>query len=80
MIQNNLENYELSEEMFENSIRLNKDIESKLNEAESSAELGNLLQKNNRTMEAKSYLTAASNFFNGLKQERLIVGLVEQSI
>jgi hypothetical protein len=59
---------------------VNKDIESKLNEAESSAELGNLLQKNNRIIEAKPYLTAASNFFNGLKQEKLTAGLVEQSI
>ncbi len=31
MIQNNMDNFELSEELFENSIRLNKDIESELN-------------------------------------------------
>jgi tetratricopeptide (TPR) repeat protein len=80
MVQSNLENYELSEEMFENSIRLNKDIESKLNEAESSDQLGKLLLKNNRTEEAKPYLSVAANFFDNLKNEKIIAGLVEQSI
>jgi len=52
MIQNNMDNFKLSEEFFENSIRLNKDFESKLNEEESSAELGKLLQKTDREQEA----------------------------
>ncbi len=47
MIQNNMDNFELSEELFENSIRLNKDIESESNEAESSREMEKLLKKNN---------------------------------
>ena len=54
MIQNNMENFQLSEEFFENSIRLNKDFESKSNEAESSAELNKLLQKTDGKEEAKS--------------------------
>lgn len=80
MIQGNLNNFELSEELFENSIRLNKDIESKLNEAESSLELGELLQKNNRVDEAKHHLTVAADFFNNLKHEKITAGLVALSI
>ena len=80
MIHNDMNNFELSEELFENSIRLNKDIESKLNEAESSDQLGKLLQKSNRIEEAKPYLSVAANFFNNLKHEKILAGLVEQSI
>ena len=80
MIQNDLNNFELSEEMFENSIRLNKDIESKLNEAESSIQMGELLKKRNRLGEAQSYLETAQIFFNGLKSEKKTAGLVELSI
>ncbi len=80
MIHNDLSNFELSEELFENSIRLNKDIESKMNEAESSEQLGELLQKTKRTEEAKHYLSAAANFFNNLNKEKITAGLVEISI
>lgn len=80
MIQNDMNNFELSEELFENSIRLNKDIESKLNEAESCAQLGELLEKSDRIKDAKSYIAVAENFFNGLKHEKITIGLVEQSI
>ena len=40
IIQSNLNNFELSEEFFENSVRLNDDFESKYSKAESSQELG----------------------------------------
>ncbi len=52
MIQNDMDNFELSEELFENSIRLNRDIENELNEAESSNEMGKLLEKNKKKEEA----------------------------
>ena len=80
IVQNDMNNFELSEELFENSIRLNKDIENKLNEAESSVQLAELLQKNNRNEEAKTYLNSATNFFNKLNNEKLKAGLVEQNI
>ena len=48
MIQNNLNNFQLSEELFENSIRLNKDMENKSNEAETSVEMSKLLEKKDR--------------------------------
>jgi len=69
MIQNDLENFELSEELFENSIRLNKDIENRLNEAESSAEMGKLLQKNERE-EAKTYIDAAEDYFKETMEQK----------
>jgi tetratricopeptide (TPR) repeat protein len=80
MIQNDLENFELSEEMFENSIRLNKDFESKLNEAESSAELGKLLEKTERESDAKPYLELANSFFKSFDGKKIAAGLIEQSI
>lgn len=80
MIQSDLNNFELSEELFENSIRLNKDIDNNLNEAESSLQLGELLQKNNRIEEAKPYMTVAQKFFKRFESEKKIAGLVEQSI
>ena len=80
IIQNNLENFDLSDEMFENSIRLNKDLESKLNEAESSVELGSLLEKTKREDEAKLYLDYANKFFKNLNGRKLTAGLVQQSI
>ena len=80
MVQNDMNNFELSEELFENSIRLNKDIESRLNEAESSVQLGELLQKNNRNEEAKPYLTSATDFFNKIRNEKIKPGLVDQGI
>jgi hypothetical protein len=48
MIQRDMDNFQLSEELFENSVRLNKDIESKLNEGESAAELKKLQEKTHR--------------------------------
>jgi tetratricopeptide (TPR) repeat protein len=80
MIHNDMNNFELSEELFENSIRLNKDIESKLNEAESSVQLGELLKKNNRMEEATPYLSVAANFFNKLNHANITAGLVEHFI
>ena len=64
MIQNDMDNFELSEELFENSLRLNKDVENELNEAESSNEMGKLLEKTDRKDEAQNYVDAADNFFN----------------
>ena len=80
MIQNNLENFELSEEMFENSIRLNKDFENRLNEAESSVELGKLLEKTERREEANMYLESAHNYFKKINRQKFTAGLVQQSI
>ena len=80
IVQKNMKNFELSEELFENSIRLNKDIENKLNEAESSIQLGKLLEKSDRIEEARPYLETATNFFNKLNHEKIKAGLVEQSI
>jgi tetratricopeptide (TPR) repeat protein len=77
MIQTEMDNYQLSEEFFENSLRLNKDLENKLNAAESSAELGNLLQKNEREEEAKPYLDSAVSYFKHINEEDIIDNLVK---
>ncbi len=79
MIHNEMDNFQLSEEFFENSIRLNKDLESKLNEAESSAELGKLLQKNDRENEAKPYLDSAVSYYEEIKADDILNELVEKS-
>ncbi len=69
MIQNDLENFQLSEELFENSIRLNKDMENKCNEAETSAEIGKLLKKNERDKEAEKYISSSDNYFKELRND-----------
>ena len=79
MIHNEMDNFQLSEEFFENSIRLNKDLENNLNVAESSAELGKLLQKNNRDEEAKLYLDSAVSYYEEIKADDIIDDLVEKS-
>jgi tetratricopeptide (TPR) repeat protein len=78
MIQTEMDNFQLSEEFFENSIRLNKDLENKLNAAESSAELGKLLQKNEREEEAKPYLDSAVNYYEEIKADDIVDDLVEK--
>jgi tetratricopeptide (TPR) repeat protein len=80
MIQSDLENFELSEELFENSIRLNKDMDNKLNEAESSAELGKLLDENERQEDAKHFKDSANNYFNKINCEKITAGLIEKPI
>ena len=80
IVQTEMDNFQLSEEFFENSLRLNKDLESKLNAAESSAELGKLLQKNQREEEAKPYLDSAVSFYKEIKEEDIAASLVEKSI
>jgi len=80
MIQNEMDNFELSEEFFENSLRLNKDLENKLNAAESAIELGNLLQKNKREEEAKPHLDSAVSYYKKIKDEDTIDNLLEKSI
>ncbi len=78
MIQSDMENFQLSEELFENSIRLNKDMENKLNEAESSAELGKLLDETERSEDAKQFLDSANHYFSKLNGENITAGLVEE--
>jgi tetratricopeptide (TPR) repeat protein len=67
MIFNNLQNFELSEEFFENSLRLNKDFENQLNEAEVSIELAKTLQLKNRQEKAEAYVNSANNYFKKVK-------------
>lgn len=70
IIQSNLNNFDLSEEFFENSIRLNDDFDSKLNRAESSNELANLLVEENKKDEAKTHFKTAEEYFNTLKKSK----------
>ena len=63
-------NFELAEEFFESSIRLNDDFESQYNRAESSQELGNLLTEENRKEEAKNHLKSADKVFKSIKKNK----------
>ncbi|MFZ0454400.1 MAG: tetratricopeptide repeat protein [Ignavibacteriaceae bacterium] len=69
MIQNDLENFQISEELFENSIRLNKDMENKCNEAETFTEIGKLLKKSDRNEEAEKYISSADDYFNSIHKD-----------
>ncbi len=77
MIQNNLGNFELSEEMFENSIRLNEDFENKFNKAESYAELSDLYHKTNKVNEAKTLKDSAIGYYDLIKAKSYIDDLLE---
>lgn len=70
IIQSNLNNFDLSEEFFENSIRLNDDFESKYNKAESSEELGNLLNKGDRKDEAEVHFKSAEEILKITKKKK----------
>lgn len=70
IIQSNLNNFELSEEFFENSVRLNDDFESKYSKAESSQELGNLLNQEDRKDEAETHLKSADQVFKDIKKNK----------
>lgn len=79
MIQTEMDDFQLSEEFFENSLRLNKELENKLNEAESSVELGKLLKKNNREEDAKPYIDSAVSYYKEIKADDIVADLVEKS-
>ncbi len=63
MIQSELENYELSEELFENSIRLNDDLESNFNKAETCDELSQLYDKLNQKLKSHILKQSANSYF-----------------
>lgn len=77
MIQGNLENFELSAEMLENSLRLNEDFENKMNLAESSIELSNVYFKTERKDEAENLRNSAIGYYNLIKAKSYIDGLLE---
>ena len=79
MIQTEMDDFQLSEEFFENSLRLNKELENKLNEAESSVELGKLLKKNNREEDAKPHIDSAVSYYKEIKADDIVADLVEKS-
>lgn len=63
MIQNDLENFELSEELFENSVRLNEDFGSNLNKAESFTEMSDLYKKTDQHDKAQNLKQTATQYF-----------------
>ena len=69
IVQSNLNNFDLSEEFFESSIRINDDFESIYNKAESSKELGNLLTQENRKDEADVHLKSAEQELKKFKKK-----------
>lgn len=77
MIQNNLENFELSAEMLENSLRLNEDFENKFNYSESSVELSKTYQKANRSFEAEELRKSAIGYYDLIKAKSYIDELLE---
>jgi len=70
IIQSDLNNFDLSEEYFESSIRLNEDFDSQYNKAESSQELGKLLKNEDRKGEAENHLKSAEKIFKSIKKNK----------
>lgn len=67
MIQNDLENFELSEELFENSVRLNDDLGSNLNKAESINELSSLYEKADQQEKSEDLKRVANQYFQKIQ-------------
>ena len=63
MIQSDLANFELSEEMFENSLRLNEDFQNDLNKAEGNSELSSLYEKTDQQVKAELVKKSANQYF-----------------
>jgi tetratricopeptide (TPR) repeat protein len=76
MIQGNLENFELSAEMLENSLRLNEDFENKMNFAESSFELSKIYSKTKRNNEAEELKKSAVGYYDLVKAKSYIDELI----
>ncbi len=72
LIQKNLGNLDFAEELFENSIRLNKDKMNKVNEAEASEELAEVYKETNRTEDAKTHIKKALQYYKKIKADNLL--------
>ncbi len=75
LIQKNLGNLDFAEELFENSIRLNKDKMNKINEAETSEELAEIYKETDRTENAKAHIKKALKYYKKIKAENLAENL-----
>jgi len=75
LIQKNQGNLEFSEELFENSIRLNKDKKNKINQAETEIELAEIFKKLNRTEDAKTHIQKAIKYYRKIKAEKIVIRL-----
>lgn len=72
IIQSDLENFELSEEMFENSLRLNEDLENQFNSAETKIELSKTYKKFGKNDESNKLLSSANSYYNLIKAKAYI--------
>ncbi len=72
LIQKNLGNIEFAEELFENSIRLNKDKMNKINEAEATEELAEIYKETNRAEEAKTHIKEALKYYKKIKANKKV--------
>lgn len=59
--------YEIAQNYFFSSLRLNKELGNELNYAETAVELGILFSENKRTEEAKSYFHEALKYYKKIK-------------
>ena len=64
MIQSSLNNFDFSEEMFENSLRLNEDFDNKLTLAETNKEMSNLYTKVNSILKAEMHKEESKKFLD----------------
>jgi len=66
VIHRNLENYELSENYLQTSLRLNKEFENQSNVAETAIDLGKLYENLNQYRKAKIYFQEALNYYKSI--------------
>lgn len=78
IIEKNLKNYKLSENYLLTSLRINQELSNKLNQAESSYELGALYSEMGYKEKAKEFFSEAANYFKSINSQSMISKLQDQ--
>jgi tetratricopeptide (TPR) repeat protein len=79
IIQRHLSNYETCENYLLTSLRINKELGNKLNQAETSFELALLYKKTNKIEESKSYFSNAIHYFRKINAPNK-VGFIQSNL
>jgi tetratricopeptide (TPR) repeat protein len=78
IIQRKLKSYDLAENYLLTSLRLNTELQNKLNQAETSLEIGRLYKETGRINESKPYFDNAIKYFRKIKAANELASIVTE--
>ncbi|MGA7720604.1 MAG: tetratricopeptide repeat protein [Ignavibacteriaceae bacterium] len=78
IIQRKLGSYELAENYLLTSLRLNEELQNKLNQAETSLEIGRLYLETGRADESKKYFNEAIKYYKSIKASNELASIVSE--